>query len=142
MKEPLTKVISLKSSDLRHRALQQIVAEEIRDPNTKKAIVNPGDTLTTEKIAEIAAVQDEVRILNIDLAGRKSAELVLNENGESLLRVGDLLDETNHKHLTMLWTMRGNAGVVHICSNVIEKLRDRIVGRIAAEDIVDPKTGD
>ena len=142
VKEPLTKVISLKSSDLRHRALQQIVAEEIRDPNTKKAIVNPGDTLTTEKIAEIAAVQDEVRILNIDLAGRKSAELVLNENGESLLRVGDLLDETNHKHLTMLWTMRGNAGVVHICSNVIEKLRDRIVGRIAAEDIVDPKTGD
>ena len=142
VKEPLTKVISLKSSDLRHRALQQIVAEEIRDPNTKKAIVNPGDTLTTEKIAEIAAVQDEVGILNIDLAGRKSAELVLNENGESLLRVGDLLDETNHKHLTMLWTMRGNAGVVHICSNVIEKLRDRIVGRIAAEDIVDPKTGD
>ncbi len=142
VKEPLTKVISLKSSDLRHRALQQIVAEEIRNPNTKKAIVNPGDTLTTEKIAEIAAVQDEVRILNIDLAGRKSAELVLNENGDSLLRVGDLLDETNHNHLTMLWTMRGNAGVVHICSNVIEKLRDRIVGRIAAEDIADPKTGE
>ena len=41
-----------------------------------------------------------------------------------------------------LWKMRGREGSVVICSNVIEKLRDRIVGRIAAEDIEDPRTGE
>ncbi len=142
VKEPLTKVISLKSADLRHRAVQQIAVEEIRKPNAKKPIVNPGEPLTAESIAEIAEVQDEVRILNLDLVGRKSAELVLDDAGDCVIQVGDLLDETNQQHLTKLWRQRGNTGIIQICSNVIEKLRDRIVGRIAAEDIVDPKTGE
>ncbi len=142
VKEPLTKVISLKSADLRHRAVQQIAVEEIRNPKAKKPIVIPGELLTAESIAEIAEVQDEVRILNLDLAGRKSAELVLDDAGDCVIQVGDLLDETNQQHLTKLWRQRGNTGIIQICSNVIEKLRDRIVGRIAAEDIADPKTGE
>ncbi len=142
IKEPLTKMISLKSADLRNRAVQQTSGEEIQNPKTHKVILNAGEVLTLEKIAEIAAFRDEVRVLNMDLIGKKSAELVLDESGNSLIQVGDLLDENNKKNITTLWRLRGDAGTFTICSNVIEKLRDRIVGRSAAEDIVDPKTGE
>ncbi len=141
MKEPLLKTISIKSADLRNRAVHQIAGEEIQNPKTHTAVVKAGDVLTPENIAAIAALQEGVKVLNLDLSGRKSAELVLDESGNVLIQVGDLLDETNKNHLSTLWRMRGNAGFVNICSNVIEKLRDRIVGRIAAEDILDPKTG-
>ncbi len=143
LKEPLVKGISLKSADSRNRAIQQVAAEDILNPKNHASIVKAGEVLTAEIIAAIAANnQEEIKILNLDLAGRKSAELVLNDAGDIIIQVGDLLDETNKKHLTSLWNMRGNTGVVHICSNVIEKLRERIVGRIAAENIEDPKTGE
>ena len=142
IKEPLTKMISLKSADLRNRAVQQTSGEEIQNSKTRKVIVNTGEVLTQEKITEVSAIRDEIRILNMDLIGKKSAELVLDESGNSLIQVGDLLDETNKKNITTLWRLRGDAGTFTICSNVIEKLRDRIVGRSAAEDISDPKTGE
>ncbi|MHC1760293.1 MAG: DNA-directed RNA polymerase subunit beta' [Negativicutes bacterium] len=142
IKEPLTKVISLKTADLRNRAVQQTSGEEIQNPKTRKVIVNKGEVLTLEKIAEISSIRDEIRVLNMDLIGKKSAELVLDESGNSLVQVGDLLDENNKKNITTLWRLRGDAGTFTICSNVIEKLRDRIVGRSAAEDIADPKTGE
>ena len=142
IKEPLTKMISLKSADLRNRAVQQTSGEEIQNPKTRKVIVSTGEVLTQEKITEVSAIRDEIRILNMDLIGKKSAELVLDESGNSLIQVGDLLDETNKKNITTLWRLRGDAGTFTICSNVIEKLRDRIVGRSAAEDIADPKTGE
>ena len=142
IKEPLTKMISLKSADLRNRAVQQTSGEEIQNSKTRKVIVNTGEVLTQEKIAEVSAIRDEIRVLNMDLIGKKSAELVLDESGNSLIQVGDLLDETNMKNITTLWRLRGDAGTFTICSNVIEKLRDRIVGRSAAEDIADPKTGE
>src|SRR5665811_2075901 len=90
----------------------------------------------------IVTVQDEVKILNMDLVGRKSAEVVLYEARNTVLTVGELIDEANKKHLSTLWSMRSSSGTVNICSNVIEKLRDRIVGRSAAEDIIDPRTGE
>ena len=142
IKEPLTKMISLKSADLRNRAVQQTSGEEIQNSKTRKVIVNTGEVLTQEKIAEVSAIRDEIRVLNMDLIGKKSAELVLDESGNSLIQVGDLLDEANKKNITTLWRLRGDAGTFTICSNVIEKLRDRIVGRSAAEDIADPKTGE
>ena len=142
IREPLLKVISIKSADLRHRALNQVSGEELLTAKTRKVIVKAGEILTSEKIAEIATTRDEIKILNLDLVGKKSAELVLDESGNSLIQVGDLLDEANKQNLTTLWRMRGDAGTFTVCSNVIEKLRDRIVGRSAAEDIEDPKTGD
>jgi DNA-directed RNA polymerase subunit beta' len=142
IKEPLTKLISLKSADLRNRAAHLIAGEEIQNPKTHKVIVKAGDLLSPVNIAEIAATRNEIRVLNMDLVGKKSAELVLDESGKAIIQVGDLLDENNKKNITTLWHLRGDAGTFTICSNVIEKLRDRIVGRSAAEDIMDPKTGE
>ena len=142
IKEPLVKVISLKTADLRHRALGLVVGDEVRNSQTKKVVATPGMVLSAETISEIVAIQDEVRVLNQDLAGRKSAELILDDAGNAIIQVGELLDETNKQHISTLWKMRGREGSVVICSNVIEKLRDRIVGRIAAEDIEDPRTGE
>lgn len=140
IKEPLVKTISLKSSDLRARAVNQLLAEDII--HSRQVLVSAGTALTSENIADISAVRDEIRILNLELVGRKSAELILDPSGNPIIHVGMLFDEANKKHISDLWRIRGNEGSVVICSNVIEKLRDRIVGRIAAEDIHDPRTGE
>ena len=142
IKEPLAKMIPIRSADMRNRAVHQIAAEDVQNPKTRKTIVKAGTELTPEHIAEMAAFREDVHVLNLDLAGRKSGELVLSDSGDIVVQVGDVLDESNKRHISTLWRMRGSAGTVNICSNVIEKLRDRIVGRIAAEDIVDPKTGE
>ena len=142
MREPLVKSVSLKTADQRNRVLRQIVADDIVHPKTKQILLQAGQPVTAEALQALAGEQDELRILNLDLVGRKSAELILNEQGVSILRVGELLDESAKNHLSVLWQLRGNAGTVNLCSNVIENLRDRIVGRIAAEDILDPQTGE
>ena len=142
MKEPLAKLISLKTADQRHRAVRQIAVEPVVNPKTKAILVAAGEPLTDEAIQALAGVQDDVRILNLDIVGRKSAELILDDQGIPVLRVGELLDEAAKKHISLIWKLRGSTGTVNLCSNVIENLRDRIVGRIAAEDILDPKTGD
>ena len=142
MKEPLVRIVSLKTADQRHRAVGQITAEPIVDARTKQTLVAAGEMVTTDAVQALIGEQEELRVLNTDLVGRKSAELILNDQGDSLLRAGELLDETNKHHISQLWKLRGNAGIVNLCSNVIENLRDRIVGRIAAEDIMDPKTGE
>ena len=142
IKEPLVKVVSLKTSDQRNRAIHQIAAEQIQHPKTRQVLVAAGETITAEVVQALVGALDEVKVLNLDLVGRKSAELVLDDKGCQVLRAGELLDESSKKHISTLWNMRGNAGVVNLCSNVIEAMRDRIVGRIAAEDIVDPQNGE
>ena len=142
LKEPLVKPVSLKTADQRHRAIHQIAAEDIILPKTKTLLIAAGQPITAEAVQALTGEMEELKVLNLDLVGRKSAELILDEQGAAILRVGELLDETTKNHLSRLWSMRGNTGVVNLCSNVIENLRDRIAGRIAAEDIVDPKTGE
>jgi DNA-directed RNA polymerase subunit beta' len=142
IREPLVKIVSLKTADARNRAVNQISAEEVRHPQTRQIVAAVGALLSNVMIAEIAVVQDEIKVLNLELVGRKSAELILDESGNPIIQVGMLFDEANNKHISTLWNLRGRDGSVIICSNVIEKLRDRIVGRIAAEEIADPRSGE
>jgi DNA-directed RNA polymerase subunit beta' len=142
MKEPLTRRLVVKGMESRIPAGRYLVGEEIHAPKTRKVLAEIGQPLTEEVIRSLAGVRDEIRVLNLDMVGRKSAELVFNSDGKEVIRVGEMVDEEAKKQLTQLISMRGAEGFISLCSNVIEPLRDRIVGRIAAENIVDQFTGE
>ena len=142
MKEPLTRRLVVKGMENRIPAGRFIVGEEILAPKTNKLLAEIGQPLTEDVIRSLSGARDEIRVLNLDMVGRKSAELIFNADGKEVIRVGEMVDEDAKKHLTQLITMRGAEGFISLCSNVIEPLRDRIVGRIAAENIYDQFSGE
>jgi len=141
IQEPIAKKVLLKAwaAETHNYSETRLAAEEIIDPQTRLPIVRIGDVIMQSNLKSLAAVREDVYVFNSVMVGRKSAELVLTKDGTRILQVGDLLAE---RHLADLLSIKGLLGHITVCSNIIEVLKDRIVGRISAEDIIDPVAGD
>lgn len=136
------------------RALGEINISEITLNQPDDAEENPG--LEPQKIS-LAAPEDQLKkilkeAMLKEMLGRRTVNAVVDSNGQELIPIDaritkediDCILASDVKEVKVRNDNIKGIEVEAITdgASVIEPLRDRIVGRVAAEEIVDPETGE
>ena len=149
-----------KDSTLDDQALTLIGAHNV------PKIVIKGTTLTKPHFSGHVMVKEEILLgthdederdethANIfrELKGKEITRAIADQNGNNIVEVGDylndelieaLLDSDAKEVFVRNHSIRGiEVEAIKEGSGIIESLQDRIIGRVLAEDIIDPATGE